>query len=61
MTGKQFKEFALLVPDNAVMEMDRFGWIPINPAQIRAHLILQPEEPARPEDSALRNLQTVNG
>ena len=65
MTGKQLKEFAALVPDNAVIEIDRFGWVPVSPAQIRAHLSIQPEEPAQPtapaEDATLRNLQTVNG
>ena len=47
MTGKQFKEFAALVPDNAVVEMDEgyssANWKPIGVAKIRARLIVTPK------------------
>lgn len=46
MTGKQFKEFAALVPDNAVIETDEGytgqKWEPLNPAKIQARLIVTP-------------------
>ncbi len=47
MTGKQFKEFAQLVPDSAVIEImsERYPneWKPLNPAAIQARLIITPE------------------
>lgn len=51
MTGKQFKEFAQLVPDSAVIETrsDQYPneWNPLNPAAIQARLIVTPEVAAK--------------
>lgn len=56
MTGKQFKEFANQVPDNAVIEMqeDRYPreWEPLVPNIIRARLIISPQvEDAKSEEA----------
>ncbi len=65
MTGKQFKEFAALVPDHAVVEMDEgyssANWKPLGVAKIRARLIVTPNVEESADESTLRNLQTVNG
>lgn len=46
MTGKHFKAFAALVPDNAVVEMDEGyateSWKPLKAVKVRARLILTP-------------------
>ncbi len=48
MTGKQFKEFANQVPDNAVIEMQdkndyRQEWKPLDPTKIQARLMVRPQ------------------
>lgn len=64
MTGKQLKEFAALVPDHAVVEMDEgyssANWKPLDVAKIRARLIVTPKVEESEDESTLRNLQSVN-
>ena len=63
MTGKQFKEFAAQIPDDAEIEVQTHHvyperWDELKPTRIRA-LVTRIMVPA--EASPLRNLQTVNG
>lgn len=45
MTGKQFKEFAARVPDDAIVELPEkygSGWEALDAKKIRANLIVHP-------------------
>ena len=39
MNGKDFKAFAQLVPDDAVVEFNHYGWEPLEASKIRACLV----------------------
>lgn len=64
MTGKQFKAFAALVPDEAVVEMDEgyssANWKALGVTKIRARLIVTPKVEESEDESTLRNLRAVN-
>ena len=43
MTGKQLKQWTMNIPDEAIIEVKRYDWEPIDPKNIRAIFICQPE------------------
>lgn len=43
MTGKQLKQWAAKIPDEAVIEMKRYDWEAIEHDKIRAIYICKPE------------------
>lgn len=64
MTGKQLKDFAAKLHDEAVVEIDecyRSGWRELELRGIRARHMVMPDIEVPVEDATLRNLQTVNG
>lgn len=54
MTGKQFKEFANQVPDNAVVERrsERYpnDWSPMKASEIQARLVIVPSSAEQSEE-----------
>ncbi len=56
MTGKQFKDFANQVPDNAVIEIEtdpksyKEEWKRLDPKKIQARLMLKPHVVEEPID-----------
>jgi len=39
MNGKDFKAFAQLVPDSAIIELNHYGWNALEPNKIRACIV----------------------
>jgi len=50
MTGKQLKEWANRVPDDAVIEYSHYGWESVDPSKLRAVISPLAENPLPIED-----------
>lgn len=43
MTGKQLKEWAATIPDDSVIEIERYGWEAVDHKKIRAMFTSHPQ------------------
>ncbi len=43
MTAKQLKEWLAIVPEDAVIEVERYGWDALDPKKIRAMYVSSPK------------------
>ena len=48
MTGKELKDWAAEIPDNARIEVKRYDWEDVEPEKIRAIFTCSPKQPAGP-------------
>lgn len=54
MTGKELKEWAAQIPDEAIIQMDWYGWTSVDTRKIRAMFTSHPvdKEDATPKEES---------
>ncbi len=59
MKGKDFKAFASMVPDDAVIEYNHYGWNPLEATKLRACISPTAQQPQEQEAPPCINTYTT--